>query len=113
MFDNLIFSVYDSAKDIYLAPFLSMSTKEAKRFIYQQLKQSPDSLLSMYRHQYHLKQIGNFNSRTAKVTDNLTKDLGTLNNLFVEQQTELLEEQEKEQAKLEAFELSRKKASNG
>lgn len=57
---DLVFSIRDSAKDKFLAPFLAETPLEAKRFVVQQMLSAPESLFSLYPTHYSLYKIGTF-----------------------------------------------------
>lgn len=83
MSNDLVFSIYDQAKECFLAPFLAKTVLEAKRFVVQQMNVASDSLFALYPKYYSLYSIGEFDSSKGTfvncnlgVRSPLHKDLG-------------------------------------
>ena len=69
MAKHTICSIYDSATEAYMRPFIAQSKGQAVR-MFTDLVKDPQTDIAKHPEDYSLFEIGNFNDNTAEVTNN-------------------------------------------
>lgn len=82
--EDLVFTVYDGARDKYLAPFLAQTIVQAKRFIYEQINVSSTSYFALYPRSYKLFRVGVFDHNTGLIKTTERFFYGTFDKILAE-----------------------------
>lgn len=61
------FSVYDSARQTYLAPMVFSTVEEAERYVDELLKNNSNSQFAIYKKDFKLCELGTFEPSTGKI----------------------------------------------